>query len=579
MWRGSISEMNGLRESLSGHDPRRRSAADGLTQRWLGSIGLAVGVGIAYFLAAQLSLGLLTQPDGVAVFWPAAGVSSGVLIALGRGARWPVATGTIAATIVANLMGDRNVVASVAFALCNAGEALLTAGLIAHYFGSDFSLGRLRHVLGLVAAAIIGTAVSGVGGTFAYWLFHSPEAPFLTTWQHWFASDAVGIVTVAPLVIGLAAALRQPLPRRELVEGTAALVALAVMTGIIIWLPQSLWEAVVPVTWLFPILMWLAARCRPIFAAAGAFLVSLAVVWTIIFAIGHFGDPSFPIDDRILQAQAVILVVAVCALVLAALFAERRESEARLARSNAMLERERDSKLISAQAITAAIAHEVKQPLAAIAANAGAALRFLGKAPPDHDEVRAALNRIKSDGHRTSEVFDGIRTLFGKVDQGRQPIDVNEIIHEVLWSLHGELNHHGVAIRRELASELPLVDGHRSQLRQVIFNLVHNALDAMAAVTDRSRVLRVRTELRGRDAIVVSVQDSGPGIDPNQLDGIFGAFVTTKTHGTGLGLAICRMIIDHHGGQLSASSDGKSGALFQFVLPIESTDNTAARSQ
>jgi signal transduction histidine kinase len=579
MWRGSISEANGLRESPSGHDRRPRPAAGVLTQRWLGSIGLAVGVGIAYFLAAQLSLGLLTQPDGVAVFWPAAGVSSGVLIALGRGARWPVATGTIAATIVANLMGDRSVVASVAFALCNAGEALLTAGLIEHYFGSDFSLGRLRHVLGLVAAAIIGTAVSGVGGTFAYRLFHSPEAPILTTWQHWFASDAVGIVTVAPVVIGLAAALRQPLPRREIVEGTAALIALAVMTGIIIWLPQSLWEAVVPVTWLFPILMWLAARCRPIFAAAGTFFVSLAVVCTIIFAIGHFGDPSLPIDDRILQAQAVILVVAVCALVLAALFAERRESEARLARSNALLERERDSKLIGAQAITAAIAHEVKQPLAAIVANAGAALRFLGKAPPDHDEVRAALNRIRSDGHRTSEVFDGIRTLFGKVDQGRQPIDVNEIIHEVLWSLHGELNHHGVAIRRELASELPLVDGHRGQLRQVIFNLVHNALDAMAAVTDQSRVLRVRTELRGRDAIVVSVQDSGPGIDPKQLDGIFGAFVTTKTHGTGLGLAICRMIIDHHGGQLSASSDGKSGALFQFVLPIEPTDKAAARTQ
>jgi signal transduction histidine kinase len=234
------------------------------------------------------------------------------------------------------------------------------------------------------------------------------------------------------------------------------------MTAIIIWLPQRLWETVVPITWLFPMLMWLAARCRPIFAAAGAFLVSLTVVWTIIFGIGHFGDASLQVNDRILQAHAIILVVEVCALVLAALFAERRESEARLACSNAMLERERDNKLISAQAITAAIAHEVKQPLAAITANAGAALRFLSRSPPDYDEVRAALNGIKSDGHRASEVFDGIRTLFGKVDRGRQPIDVNEIVLDVFWSLRGELNHHGVAIRHELASELPLVDGHRS---------------------------------------------------------------------------------------------------------------------
>jgi integral membrane sensor domain MASE1 len=264
-------------------------------------------------------------------------------------------------------------VTSITFALCNAAEALFTAGLIERYFGPNFSLGRLPHVLALVAAAIVGPAVSGVGAILAY--FPSPEAPF-TIWQHWFASDAVGIVTVAPLIIGVAAAGRQAPTRSELIEGTAALVTLAVMTGIIIWLPERLWETVVPITWLFPSLMWLAARCRPIFAAAGALMVSLAVVCTIIFGVGHFGETSLPIDERILQAQAVIVIVAIGALVLAALFAERRESEARLARSNAMFERERDSKLMSAQAIVAAIAHEVKQPMAAIATNASAALRW-----------------------------------------------------------------------------------------------------------------------------------------------------------------------------------------------------------
>jgi C4-dicarboxylate-specific signal transduction histidine kinase len=211
--------------------------------------------------------------------------------------------------------------------------------------------------------------------------------------------------------------------------------------------------------------------------------------------------------------------------------------------------------------------------LAAIATNASAALRFLGRVPPDHDEVRAALNRIIGDSHRTSEVFDGIHALFGKVSQERQqPIDMNEIVLDVLQSLRGELKDHRVATRPDLTSELPLVGGHRGQLREIIFNLVHNALEAMATTTNRSRVLEVRTELRGHDAIVVSVQDSGPGIDPRQLDGIFGAFITTKAHGTGLGLAICRMIAEHHGGQLTASSDGYSGALFQFVLPIEFTD-------
>ncbi len=489
-------------QSLLADGQRQRSAADDLTQRLMRIIGLAAAVGSAYFLAARLSLGLLTQPDGVAVFWPAAGVASGVLIALGRGARLPVAAGTMAATITANLLGDRNLWGSAAFALCNAGEALITAGLIERYFGSTFNLDRLRQVLGLLLAAVVGTAVSGIGGAAAYRLFHSPTTPILTTWHHWFASDAFGIVTVAPLVIGLASALRDPPPRSEVIEGTAALVALAAMTGIIISLPLETWETVLPIAWLFPMLLWLAARCRPVFAAAGAFLVSITVVSTTVFGIGHFGHVELPTDERILQAQAAILVVSLCAFVLAALFAERRESEVRLALSNMILERERDNKLMNAQALTASIAHEVRQPLAAIVTGGSAALRFLEK---------------------------------------------------------------------------PLIDGHRNQLQQVIFNLVHNALEAMDTATDRSRVLRVRTELRGRDAIAVAVEDSGPGIDPKRLESIFSAFITTKSHGMGLGLAICRMIIEHHGGQLTAASDGKNGALFQFVLPVESTDEATAR--
>ncbi len=307
-----------------------RTRADPTLPR-IGATGLAIAVGIAYFFAAQLSLALLAEPDGVAVFWPAAGVSSGVLIVLGRDARLPVAGGAMVATIVANLMGDRNVWSATAFALCNAGEALLAAWLIERYFGSGFSLDRLRNVLGLLAAAVVATAASGVGGTVAYRLFHSPTAPLWTTWQHWFASDAVGIITVAPLAIGLAKALREPPPRNEIFEGVVALVALAVvMTVIIVLLPPEPWQTVRPAALLLPILLWLTARCRPVFAAAAAFIVSLTTVWTITFGIGHFGDPGLPIGDRILDAQAAIVAFTLYAYVLAALFAERRQSETRL---------------------------------------------------------------------------------------------------------------------------------------------------------------------------------------------------------------------------------------------------------
>ena len=136
---------------------------------------------------------------------------------------------------------------------------------------------------------------------------------------------------------------------------------------------------------------------------------------------------------------------------------------------------------------------------------------------------------------------------------------------------------HGVETHLELATELPLVDSYGRQLEEVIFNLVHNAIEAMDAARDRGRVLRVRTEFNDHDAITVAVQDSGPGIDPKQIEGIFGTFFTTKPDGMGLGLAICRTIIEHHGGQLTASSDGKNGSLFQFDLPIEPTEKGTAR--
>jgi signal transduction histidine kinase len=234
-----------------------------------------------------------------------------------------------------------------------------------------------------------------------------------------------------------------------------------------------------------------------------------------------------------------------------------------------MLERERDNKLLNAQAITAAIAHELKQPLAAIVTNGAACLRFMDRTPPELEEVRTILKDITSDGHRAGDLFDSMRALFGKRAQVRQKIDINEIIRLELQSSRSELQDHNVETRLELTSALPLIDGHRRQLEQVISNLIHNAIEAMDATT-RGRLLRVRTRLNDHDAITVAVQDSGPGIDPGKINEIFGAFFTTKSHGMGLGLAICRMIIEHHGGQLTASSDGKNGTLFEFTLPIES---------
>jgi signal transduction histidine kinase len=547
---------------------RGRSTSDISPHHLINSVGMAIALGIAYFMSARLSLYFLTKPDGVAVFWPAAGVSTGVLISIGPRARLPVIAGTMAATVAANLLGDRNIWSTIVFALSNAIEAMVMAALIERYFDQPFSLDKLRNVVGLLAAAIVATAISGIVGTLGFRLFHGSPTSFLTVWHHWFLSDAIGIVTVAPLLIGLFAALRDPPPPNEISEGAAMLVLLVIASGIIVLLPREPWMAVLPAGLFFPLLLWVTARCRPVFAAAAAFVVTLMLVWTTTFGIGILGDPTIPVTERIIVAQASILTASFCALVLAALFAERKANEVHLAHSNMMLERERDNKLMNMQAVTRAMAHELKQPLTAISANSEAVQQlFLSHSKPSQKEMESALDSLVEDSHRAGQILDDIRDLFFKSDSGHEPVDVNEIASRVLGILRGELKAHGVASHLELASDLPLVLGHKGQMQEVLINLVQNAIEAMKAVNAGHRRLSLRTERLGGDAIAVEVRDSGPGIHSANLAGVFDAFFTTKLHGTGLGLAICRMIIERHGGQLSASSDGTHGALFQFVLP------------
>lgn len=224
--------------------------------------------------------------------------------------------------------------------------------------------------------------------------------------------------------------------------------------------------------------------------------------------------------------------------------------------------------LTNTESIIASIGHEVRQPLSAIAMNGAAASRYLQRLPIDVAEVREALKRMIEDSYRTNAVFESISDLFTSRDQRKHSLNLNEIILDVLQSLRVELDDHDVTLYPHLMAELPLVNGHHTQLQEVVANLVHNAIEAMADMTDRARVLKVTSELHRRNAIKISIEDSGPGISQKRLRQIFEAFVTTKTTGMGLGLAICKMIIDRHGGNISAHSDGNSGTAMQIILPI-----------
>ena len=227
----------------------------------------------------------------------------------------------------------------------------------------------------------------------------------------------------------------------------------------------------------------------------------------------------------------------------------------------------RVTSLTAAGQMAASMAHEIKQPLAAIVTGGSAGLRWLSKPTPDLQEVRAVLESIVSEGHRASQVIDGIRAMFRNDSREKASLDVNEVIREVIALLHSELQNHQILVQTELISQLPPVLADRVQLQQVVANLVANAIEAMDTVADRARTLRVKSVIGEPDGVLIMVEDSGPGIDPENADRIFHPFFTTKSQGTGMGLPICRSIIEAHNGRLSVRPAADRGSVFEISLP------------
>jgi PAS domain S-box-containing protein len=219
--------------------------------------------------------------------------------------------------------------------------------------------------------------------------------------------------------------------------------------------------------------------------------------------------------------------------------------------------------------LTASIAHEVNQPLAGIVTNAEACLRWLRREEPDLDEAQHAAERIVNDGRRAGEVVRRLRALSRKDAPQHAPIDLNDVVEESLPLVHRELSTRRIVLDMKLSAGLPMVQGDRVQLQQVIINLVVNGLQAMAEVSGRPRLLRISSSAAdGGDSVLLGVRDSGPGVAAAERERLFDAFYTTRPDGMGMGLSICRSIIEAHGGRIWIADDGAPGALFQFSLPV-----------
>jgi PAS domain S-box-containing protein len=246
---------------------------------------------------------------------------------------------------------------------------------------------------------------------------------------------------------------------------------------------------------------------------------------------------------------------------------EQREAQIELRRQ--LLEIAHLNRSATATELLAAIAHGINQPLAAIATSGSAGLRWLARPVPDLGETRTALWRIVGEAHRAGKAIETIRALLARDERVKVPLDINTLVREVLALLHPDLQKRHVSIETDLFAGLPWVLADKTQLQQVILNLVTNAAEAMESVADRVRILRVISEKETHAGVLITIEDSGPGVEPAKIERIFEPFYTTKCDGIGMGLRICQSIVEAHGGSLSASLGDPHGLCIRLSLPAD----------
>jgi signal transduction histidine kinase len=276
----------------------------------------------------------------------------------------------------------------------------------------------------------------------------------------------------------------------------------------------------------------------------------------------------------VVAALAVLLLQSFAIVWL--IYEHRRRQVAEMLARGMIAELNTANRLATAGELSASIAHEVRQPLTTVASNAYAALNWISSGRQNLDEARKSLNQIVTAAHRANDIVSDIRALFSHDEQQKKQVDVNALILSVLASSRVYLRKHNIEVKTSLEAELPPVEGYSVQLQQLIHNLVVNAVEAMQAVTTRR--LRIESATGAFGGVIITVEDSGPGINPADLDRIFKPLFTKKARGMGMGLSICKSIVEAHGGRISVAAGTSPGARFEVELPARSVEAAVADS-
>jgi C4-dicarboxylate-specific signal transduction histidine kinase len=314
----------------------------------------------------------------------------------------------------------------------------------------------------------------------------------------------------------------------------------------------------------------LAVTVSSLFGGLGPGLFSVALS---ALAFDHFFLRSeFPQATESATFLRFAAFLAAALLITGLMEIKRRVEESRNRAEGALREAQADlahiSRVTTLGELTASLAHEVKQPIAAAVTDANTCLRWLTRDQPDLEEAREASLRVVKDATRAAEIIDRIRLLFKKGSPQREMVDVNEVIREMIVLLRNQATRYSIFVQTDLAADIPQIMGDRVQLQQVLMNLIVNSIDAMKEV-EGTRNLSIKSQRAENEQVMLSVSDTGVGLPPQQADQIFNAFFTTKVHGSGMGLRISRTIIESHGGRLWATDNFPRGASFHFTLPTK----------
>ena len=561
---------------MDSHTASPAGSAPGLTQwgprsrpvaAWAVS---AFVVAAGYYLAARVGFAFTLQPYPISTLWPPNALLLAALLLAPTRAWWWLLAATLPAHLLVELQSGVPVSMVLGWYVSNCSEALIGAGLVRRFVPWPLRLDSLRSAgIFLFGGAFVAPVISSFLDAGLVSLVGWGERGYWDLVVTRIFSNTLAALTVAPLILSLASVDVSRLRNASLLryaEAAALFVGLLATCMAVFDLPH-LDPHTAPALFYAPLpfLVWAALR----FGAAGtAGAIAVMVVATIFGTVNGLGPfaGSTP-QETAREMQLFLSAVAVPMLLLAVVLDER--TQVKLDAREQRLQLTHLSRVAMLGELSGGIAHELNQPLTAILSNAQAAQHLVANGSADPEVLVEILRDIIAADQRAGEVIRRLRTLFKRGEPQFQPLDANELVHEVLGIVHGDFVTRSVEVVPELAAALPKVQGDRVELEQVMLNLVMNACDAMAGLPSEQRRLTLRTRAVDVEdgAVQISFADCGPGFTPEQYARLFEPFYTTKPRGLGLGLSISRAIIRAHHGRLWGTSSPGAGASFHIVLP------------